>query len=561
MTRVLYMELYDCVYSYASSMSRDSIKANANTGCPPDQLLMWQLYGRIENFLENYLESLSADGEYLMNEHFLRFYVHAWEQYKFSSTALDGICAFLNRTCLRRMSALRKEQCYEIYDLALILWNRMIIFKFKDQLINSVLQLIEKARNGEEIDMGLVRVALTSFVEVSVDNDDPSDKKPGLKTYETVFQSSFMEATQCYYRRVIAEYLDKHSALEYVKWVDVCLREEERRAQLYMHESTLKPLLAFCEKVLVEDRLEVCKTYSALISSEFENHAEFIRSLNNTCGKLVNSNPVTSLANSSAKSAELLARYCGDLLDKTSRNPHVPDIDDGLNDALILYKYLDDKDVFQEFYACMLARGYPVGPDFTAVVVTSCAWPFKEEATCNLPLTLQQCWHLFHTFYSGKYSSRKLTWLYSVSSGELATNCFKNTHTLKASMYRREDTSSQAASQLQSDAVLYLNENYRNKRVRVNINVPMKAQVKAEQETAYKTARDDRKLRIQATIVRIMKARRTLKHKDLVAEVLSQLSPRFKPEVLMVKACIDILLDKEYIERAPEDVDVYNYVA
>ena len=72
---------------------------------------------------------------------------------------------------------------------------------------------------------------------------------------------------------------------------------------------------------------------------------------------------------------------------------------------------------------------------------------------------------------------------------------------------------------------------------------------------------EDRRHLVEASLVRIMKARKTLHHNDLIAEVTRQLSVRFTPSPQFVKKRIESLIEREYLERTLEDHRVYNYVA
>lgn len=116
------------------------------------------------------------------------------------------------------------------------------------------------------------------------------------------------------------------------------------------------------------------------------------------------------------------------------------------------------------------------------------------------------------------------------------------------------------------EAVLRLNLDYTNKRTRFRINAAVVRESaltqQQEAEQTVSSVEEDRKLYLQAAIVRIMKSRKILRHNALVQEVCAQ-SKRslFAPSIPMIKKCIEALIDKQYIERTVHSTEEYSYVA
>jgi cullin 1 len=61
----------------------------------------------------------------------------------------------------------------------------------------------------------------------------------------------------------------------------------------------------------------------------------------------------------------------------------------------------------------------------------------------------------------------------------------------------------------------------------------------------------DSLIAIEAAIVRLMKARKTLQHQQLIAKLLAQL-PFFKPNRRVIKCHIEGLIEREYLERSAD---------
>jgi cullin 3 len=98
---------------------------------------------------------------------------------------------------------------------------------------------------------------------------------------------------------------------------------------------------------------------------------------------------------------------------------------------------------------------------------------------------------------------------------------------------------------------------------RAKINIPLLQKVKtitnAEDDPGMEAIYRLRRHQMDAAIVRIMKARKTLKHVDLVAEVIKQLRARFLPKPVDIKKRIQNLIELEYLERDENDRQLYHY--
>jgi len=267
------------------------------------------------------------------------------------------------------------------------------------------------------------------------------------------------------------------------------------------------------------------------------------------------------------------------------------------------------RDLQDNFRASLEAKQVNLECDFGVLVLTSGAWPLTLPTTnFTTPPELLECEKYFQEYYTKQFVGRRLHWLHQQSKGELKTRAFPSNkvqgYTFQCSTYqigilllfndhsKLNYTDIRESTQL-TDEVLKstlktllkvrllvcdpkltpenpnlsekhrfaVNPNFKSSKLKVNINIRAESERDSERKQTIGVIDDDRRLQIQAAIVRIMKMRRELAHQNLIAEVLQQLRPRFNPRIPLIKKSIDMLIEKEYLERAANKKDHYIYLA
>jgi cullin 1 len=272
---------------------------------------------------------------------------------------------------------------------------------------------------------------------------------------------------------------------------------------------------------------------------------------------------------------------------------------------MTVFKYIEDKDVFQKFYSRMLAKrlvhtasasddaetsmisklkeacgfeytnklqrmfqdiqiskdlnasyrtfvGKTLGDedlrtqvDTNYSVLGTGFWPLNPgNSTFYPPEVIVKTYEHFEKFYLEKHSGRKLTWLWNLSKGEMKANYVrngKNPYIFQVSTYQMAilmlfndaDTVSYddlaratgapkeqldpsigilvksrvlladggAEHKIGPGTVLNLNYNFRSKKMRVNLNIAVKSEQKAEVEDTHKNIEEDRKVLMQVCIL------------------------------------------------------------
>ncbi|KAF0028309.1 hypothetical protein F2P81_019396 [Scophthalmus maximus] len=645
-------------------------------------------------------------------EKVLVMYHRYWDEYSKGADYMDCLYRYLNTQFIKKNKLTEADLQYgyggvdmneplmEIGELALDMWRKLMIEPLQAVLIRMLLNEIKNDRCGENPNQKVIHGVINSFVHV-----EQYKKKFPLKFYQEIFEGPFLTKTGEYYKQEASNLLQESNCSQYMEKVLARLKDEEVRCRKYLHPSSYAKVIHECQQRMVADHLQflhgecqsiirqekredMANMYTLLraVSSGLPHmiqelqvhiHNEGIRGTSNLSQENMPTLFVESVLEVHSKFVQLintvlngdqhfmsaldkLAKYCDNLLKKSAKGMTENEVEDKLTSFITVFKYIDDKDIFQKFYARMLAKrlihglslsmdseeaminklkqacGYEftsklhrmytdmsvsadlnnkfnnfiktqetvvdLGISFQIYVLQAGAWPLTHvpSSTFAIPQELEKSVQMFELFYNQHFSGRKLTWLHYLCTGEVKMNYLSKPYVAMVTTYQMavllafnnsqtvtykelQDGTQMNEKELQktikslldvkmlnhdsqkeeieTESTFSLNMSFTSKRTKFKITTSMQKDTPQEMEQTRSAVDEDRKMYLQAAIVRIMKARKVLRHNALIQEVINQSKARFNPSISMIKKCIEVLIDKQYIERSQASADEYSYVA
>lgn len=241
------------------------------------------------------------------------------------------------------------------------------------------------------------------------------------------------------------------------------------------------------------------------------------------------------------------------------------------------------KETMTSFKASRIGLDKSRGVDLNVHILSMSAWPTYLDIPISLPEGLAEYLEVFKDFYLAKHKGRKLMWRHALTQCVLKANFPKGKKELVVSAFQAvvlllfnsinpvQSLSYAAIMEatglpdrelirtLQSLAcgkhrvlrkhpkgaevnptdTFTLNEGFKDEKFRIKVNQIQLKETKEENKETHERVAQDRQYETQAAIIRIMKARKTIKHVELIQQTIEQTKNRGVLDISEIKQNIE----------------------
>lgn len=199
-----------------------------------------QLYDKYKEVFDEYIRStvLSAVRD-KHDEFMLRELVQRWLNHKVLVRWLSRFFHYLDRYFVARRSL------PPLNAVGLSAFRDLVYMEVRVNAMKAVIVLIDKEREGEQIDRSLLKNVLDIFVEIGMGE---------MALYESDFEAHMLEDTADYYKSKATIWIESDSCPDYMLKAEDCLRRERDRVSHYLHSTTEQKLVEKVQHELLVNR-------------------------------------------------------------------------------------------------------------------------------------------------------------------------------------------------------------------------------------------------------------------------------------------------------------------
>ncbi|KAI9837297.1 MAG: hypothetical protein M1819_000371 [Sarea resinae] len=251
------------------------------------------------------------------------------------------------------------------------------------------------------------------------------------------------------------------------------------------------------------------------------------------------------------------------------------------------------RDEMSSYKTYMEGKHKKTALDLNVNVLSASSWPTYPDIPVNMPSDILQAINDFDSHYKSKHTGRKLQWKHSLAHCQLKANFPKGNKEIVVSSFQtivlllfndvdprhhvgyKDIRAATGLSDVELKRTLQslacakyrpllkhpkgrevnesdtftINLTFSDAKYRIKINQIQLKETKEENKETHERVAQDRHYETQAAIVRIMKSRKTIKHAELVAEVIKATKTRGVLDPADIKKNIEKLIEKDYMER------------
>jgi cullin 3 len=499
------------------------------------------LYNGVKQTLEEHFETVAIQVINSLDENLLDVLKAQWDDHKTTMVMIRDILMYMDRNFVNQYKKM------QVYDMGLVIYREKVVEhqRVKGRLLALMLEAIAKERAGNQIDRTLLKHTVSMLVELGVQ---------GKNVYQESFETQYLEGTLQYYQQEASDYIAGNTCPDYLKKAEKRIKEELTRVEAYLHGSTYEKVHTLmdqcwiqnhfqtlihmegsgCSFMFLQDRNEDLARMYTLLSRVKETLKEiqkvmmdcilaagrdiledpekvkdpvaFVLALLQLKNKydvfvreafqeskdfqMAQKQAFEGCVNKDTRTAQYLSLYIDDLFRKGLKGMTEQEVDARLDEVVTIFRFLQDKDVFEAFYKQHLARrllngrslsdeaektmisklksecghlytsklegmfqdmkqseelvkqhkasttGGGSALDLKVHVLTSGFWPGSGCQPCVFPPEVQDACQKFEMFYLAKHTGRRISWQPSQGTADLKAQMGKSRHELNVSTYQ-----------------------------------------------------------------------------------------------------------------------------